>query len=221
MVKFKINIDRETLWKGCTLTSIAHAITVAHYPEFSYEHTWDGYNYNVQDGSGAQGTVTFHPEYCVVGLQDFESERIENIGDAVMYFEEAPDKVIEIAKNETLQYLLTEEDGKIPLITTAFWIEENVAYSMDRIEDIEANGGLLLEKQMMDSISAMEILEEEFDMNKEQLELLKLVYEKKIQNPNKVITLSKKEVSMIGTDDKEGLEESKASFEQINITWEF
>ncbi|KKZ95955.1 MULTISPECIES: hypothetical protein [Bacillus] len=58
-------------------------------------------------------------------------------------------------------------------------------------------------------------------MKKEQLELLKLVYEKKIQNPNKIITLSKKEVSMIGTDDKEGLEESKASFKQINITWEF
>ncbi|MES1052061.1 hypothetical protein FOA24_22960 [Bacillus thuringiensis] len=91
---------------------------------------------------------------------------------------------------------------------------------MNRIENIEANGGLLLERQMMYSISAMEILEG-FYMNKEQLELLKFVYEKKIQNPNKVITLSKKEVSIIGTDDKGRLEESKASFEQINITWEF
>ncbi len=47
-----------------------------------------------------------------------------------------------------------------------------------------------------------------------------LLYERKIQSPNKVIKLSENEISMIGTDNVEGLQESKASFEQINITWE-
>ncbi|MED1304715.1 hypothetical protein BK704_07685 [[Bacillus thuringiensis] serovar konkukian] len=222
MVKFKINVDREKLWNGCILTSIAHAISVAHYPEFSYENTWDGFNYNIQNGSGAQGTITFHPEYCVIGLQDFESERVNKKVDALIYFEEAPEKVIEIARKETLQYLLEGEDEEDtrPLITTGFWIEKSGAYSMERIEDMEDNGGLLLEKQLMDTTSAIELLEEEYELTEEQLELLMLLYERKIQSPNKVIKLSENEISMIGTDNVEGLQESKASFEQINITWE-
>ncbi len=47
-----------------------------------------------------------------------------------------------------------------------------------------------------------------------------LLYERKIQSPNKVIKLSENEIAMIGTDNVEGLQESKSSFEQINITWE-
>ena len=39
----------EELWQGCILASIAHAIMVAHYPELSNEHSWDGINYNIQD----------------------------------------------------------------------------------------------------------------------------------------------------------------------------
>ncbi len=45
------------------------------------------------------------------------------------------------------------------------------------------------------------------------------MYERKIQNPNETIKLSKEEVAMIGTDDSEGLEVSKALFEEMNITW--
>ena len=34
MSKYKLHIDREQLWKGCVLNSIAHAINVAHCPDF-------------------------------------------------------------------------------------------------------------------------------------------------------------------------------------------
>ncbi len=46
------------------------------------------------------------------------------------------------------------------------------------------------------------------------------MYEKKIQRPNEEIKLSKEEVEMIGTEDSEGLEASKESFAEMNITWE-
>ncbi|MGL9672052.1 hypothetical protein U9990_15790, partial [Lactiplantibacillus plantarum] len=58
------------------------------------------------------------------------------------------------------------------------------------------------------------------ELTEEQIELLQLVYEKKIQRPNEEIKLSKEEVAMIGTEDSEGLEVSKESFEEMNITWE-
>ena len=107
----------------------------------------------------------------------------------------------------------------MPFITAAFWIEESGAYSIDSFEEIEEHGGSLLEIPLLNLHSAMERLEEEYELTEEQIELLQLVYERKIKNPNEEIMLSKEEVAMIGTDDSEGLEVSKDSFEEMNITW--
>ena len=174
----------------------------------------------MQDSQGGQGTITFHPNYTIVCLQDVNSERIDEWIDAENYFEGAPSEVIHIAKEETLQYILEEVEGEtVPFITTAFWIEDSGAYSIDSFEEMEEHGGFLLEIPLLDLQSAIERLEEEYELTEEQIELLQLVYERKIKNPNEEIMLSKEEVAMIGTDDSEGLEVSKDSFEEMNITW--
>ncbi|PFN85613.1 hypothetical protein COJ67_19585 [Bacillus thuringiensis] len=221
MSKYKLHIDKEQLWKGCVLNSIAHAINVAHCPDFSHESSWDGFNYSMQDSQGGQGTITFYPNYTIVCLQDVNSERIDEWIDAKNYFEGAPSEVIDIAKEEALQYVLEEVEGEtVPLITTAFWIEDSGAYSIDSFEEMEEHGGFLLEIPLLDTESAIERLEEEYELTEEQIELLQLVYKKKIQSPNEEIKLSKEEIAMIGTEDSEGLEFSKESFEEMNITWE-
>ncbi|WP_242311080.1 hypothetical protein [Bacillus cereus group sp. BfR-BA-01331] len=221
MNKYKLHINKEQLWKGCILKSIADAIFVAHAPDFSHESSWDEFNYSMQYSQGGQGTITFHPNYTIVCIQDVNSERIDEWIDAVNYFEGAPSEVLEIAKEEALQYVLEEVEGEtVPFITTAFWIDDNGAYSIDSFEEMEEHGGFLLEIPLLDTESAMERLEEEYELTEEQLELLQVVYERKIQNPNKEIKLSKEEVAMIGTDDEEGLEVCKDSFEEMNITWE-
>ncbi|PGA90947.1 hypothetical protein [Bacillus toyonensis] len=201
--------------------SIADAINVARYPDFSHESSWDGFNYSMQDSQGEQGTITFHPNYTIVCLQDVNSERIDEWIDAENYFEGAPSAVIDIAKEEAFQYVLEEVQGEtVPFITTAFWIEKSGAYSNDSFEEMEEHGGFLLEIPLLDTESAIDRLEEEYELTAEQIELLQFVYERKIQNPNEEIKLFKEEVEMIGTDNSEGLEVSKASFEEMNITWE-
>ncbi|KXI76275.1 hypothetical protein ACS52_17745 [Bacillus cereus] len=221
MSKYKLHIDREQLWKGCILNSIANAIFVAHDPDLSHESSWDGCNYSMQDSQGGRGTITFHPDYTIVCLQDVNSERMDEWIDAANYFEGAPSEVLEIAKEEALQYVLEEVEGEtVPFITTAFWIEDSGAYSIDSFEEMEEHGGFLLETPLLDKESAMERLEEEYELTEEQIELLQIVYERKIQSKNEEIILSKDEVAMIGTDDSEGLEVSKVSFKEMNITWE-
>ena len=50
--------------------------------------------------------------------------------------------MIEIAKEEALQYVLEEVEGEtVPFITTAFWIEDSGAYSIDSFEEMEEHGG--------------------------------------------------------------------------------
>lgn len=82
------------------------------------------------------------------------------------------------------------------------------------------NGGFLLARQVMDLDEAIEAWKEYYNMSKQQCDLLKSVYKRKVNNPYSVLTLSIEEISLIESDDEEGLNESRVSFEEIGIQWE-
>jgi hypothetical protein len=206
------------LWNGCILASITHAIMVAHYPYLSNEHSWDGFNYNVQDSEGSRGTVTFQNKYLVAAFRNDKS--LLGKFKSKDFFQGAPEKIIETAKNETLQYLLESVNGKdIPLITTAFFSSENHIYSLDSFDSMLENGAGLLKRQVMELNLAIESWEEYYEMTEKQINLLKNVYQRKVSNPYGKIVLSLNEINLIGTDDEEGLNESKTSFGEIGIDW--
>ncbi|PEC50242.1 hypothetical protein [Bacillus sp. AFS096315] len=216
----KLNWDRNQLWEGCILASIAHAIMVAHYPDISHEQSWDGFNYSVQDSSGTRGTITFHPNFLVGAFRNENSERALEYINAIEYIKDAPEKAKEVASEEALLYLLDEIDGKtVPVITTAFWGNLDEIYSHDTYEDFIKNGGFLIERQIDNMENAINEWEEEYEMSETQIVLLKSIFKRKIENPTKEIVLSEKEIQMIGSEDEEGLSESRISFEELGITW--
>lgn len=208
----------EQLWNGCILASIAHAIMVAHYPYLSNEHSWDGFNYNVQDSEGIRGTVTFQKNNLVAAFRN--DETVPRNFSSLDFFQGAPDKIIEIAKAETLQYLLESVNGKdIPLITTAIWGNGNQIFSLDTFDIMIENGGGLLERQVMEFHEAIESWQEYYEMTVEQITLMKNIYQRKISKPNEKIVLSLNDINLIGTVDEEGLNESRISFSEIGIDW--
>jgi hypothetical protein len=216
----RLNWDREQLWKGCILASLAHAIMVAHYPEMSHEQSWDGFNYNVQDSSGTRGTITFHPNYLVGAFRNEYSERVSKYIDAHDYFLGAPEEANLLAVNETLQYLLEDIDGKtVPIVTTAFWSYSDGIYSKDKFGDFFENGGFLIERQVTNFETAINEWKEDFEMSETQVNLLRSVFESKISNPTGDIVLNEDEIKMIESDNEEGLNESRISFEEIGIRW--
>ena len=213
-----LNWNRESIWQGCILASIAHAIMVAHYPELANEHSWDDINYNVQDSSGARGTITFHPKHFVGAFRNENSER-EYI-EALDYLNSAPEEVNQLAVNETLQYLLDEIDGEtVPVITTAFWGVDAGVYANDKFEDFIENGGFLIEIQTKDIVTAIIEWKEYYEMSKSQFNLLRSIFERKISNPEGEIILTEGEIRMIGIYDEEGINQSRISFEEIGIKW--
>jgi len=219
----KLNWKIDQLWNGCMLASIAHAIMVAHYPELSNEHSWDGINYNVQDSAGIRGTITFHPEFCVAAFCNDNSDRIttDTFTNVSEYFKGAPQEIVKLAEEEALQYLLHNVNGKtIPVITTAFWGSKNELFTGDSFDLMMQNGAVLLERQLMDSDLSIKAWKEYYDMSERQVDLLKLIFMQKIANPKDIISISKKEVEMIGANEEEGLNESRESFEEIGIECE-
>lgn len=216
-----LEFKREKLWKGCILASIAHAIMVAHYPEISNEHSWDGINYNVQDSDASRGTITFQPKFCIGAFRDESKINfIPNHKQAIEHFVGAPIEIKTLANNETLQYLLDDIDGKVnPVITTAFWGVEEEIFSMDLFDKVYINGGHLLSKQLMNFNEAIRAWTEYYDMDNNQCKLLKRVFKERILGKN--IILNKSDIRLIGTNDLEALEESRISFEEMGIKFFF
>lgn len=206
------------LWEGCMLASIAHAIMVAHYPELSNEHSWDGINYNVQDSMGSRGTITFDTKYCVGAFCNIRSERFKGIKNVKTYLGSAPKAVVELAENEALQYLLENVGGKvIPIITTAFWAEDGNYFTRDTTEELYHNGVFLLERQLMDFNKSVESWVKYYDMSAKQSNLLRKIAKERIKQKSGTIILSKEDVEQIGVGDLEMLEESEISFKEIGI----
>lgn len=217
---FKLPISKETLWQRCILTSISHAISTANNPDFSYEHSWDGLNYNLQDSHGTRGTITFYHQLVVAAFRNERSERLYETKNAMAYFADAKEEAKLIAKNETLQYLLEENDGCIkPLITTVFWGEKDV-YSCDDYEAFTSQSGDMLTIQFMEFDKAVEALIEVHDFSTKQTQLLLSLYERKIDNPEVEIVMTRSEISMLESEDEEGLEESEVLFNELGIVWD-
>jgi len=222
-IQNKLNISIDELWNGCILASIAHAIMVAHYPDFSSEQSWDGINYSVQDYEGMRGTVTFYNEYCVAAFRNENSIRLTEplkYANAHKYFKGANSEILNLAENEALQYLLDDVDGKAtPIITTAMWGDESILYTNDTNEEFLSNGGSLLYRQMMDVESAISAWKEYYDMTEQQIVLLKSIYKRKIEAPMELIKLFRQDIELIGIINQDGLDECHKSFEELNIRW--
>lgn len=211
---------KEELWQGCRLASIVHATMTAHYPDFSHEQSWDGMNYNMQDSQGARGTITFSSDYCVAAFRDDSSECLNDSKEALDFFNGAPQAVIELAQEETLQYLLYDIDGSMqPSITAAFWSDGNALYSNDDVEELLENGAFLLKKQLLNTEDALEAWQEDLEMSEEQRSLVESIYERMVKDSQQNIFLTKQEISMIDSDDPEGLHESETSFQELGIRW--
>ncbi len=212
--------NMEKLWEGCMLASIAHAIMVAHYPELSNEHSWDGINYSIQDGEGTRGTITFDIEYCIGVFRNENSDRMKIIHNAKEYFVGATEEIVNLAENEALQYILEKVGDKlIPIITTSFWGDREKIFTVDSTEEIYNNGAFLLERQLLDLDTSIESWVEYYDMSEQQCDLLRSIFNRKINRKSEDVVLSRYDIQQIGSDNIEGLEQSKISFEEIGILW--
>ena len=214
----KLKFKKNDLYNGCLIGAIAHAIIVGRYPELSYEQSWDGINYNLVGDNGIRGTITFNGEECVAAFRNEKNINDNEIENALSFFEEAPESIKSIAKNETLLYLLEiVNKKKVPLITAGFWSEgENIVTSCSE-EEIILNGMSIIEKQIMPIEKSILEWKEYYEMEEEEIELLKIIYKKIKTNNGEEIILSKNEIKILGELEEEGLEELKNSFKEMNI----
>lgn len=152
-------------------------------PLFAYAQSWDGINYSFHHGS-SRGTITFDlPNKVLAGaIRDEKSQRISwyPAFKAIEFFDEAPCSAKALSSSEALEYLLDEIDGIIaPVITTAFWSEDDHITISDSMEDFVANGGEFVADILVPMPELRAYWEEQYDLTAQELEIVDALFQLK------------------------------------------
>lgn len=185
----------QDFYKKCIFVSIINAIMALEFSDYSSLHSWDGNNYSFNDWQGIRGTVTFNNNICVAACRNEKSKRLKNYKPANSYFKNAPQSILGLAEDETLQYLLENIKGQdVPLITAAFWVIDGNLVSIDKKNDLYDNGIRVLDKQLFSSMS--EIIEncvKDYRMSKKQIDFANYLFDLKIITQEKQLIYVKKQ----------------------------
>jgi len=224
----KLNFKIEDLFRGCILSGIANAITIAFNPNATNiinDYRWNSVNYSIENNSNIYSTITFYDKYCVAIFRDKNSKRVlsNEFEDPKEYFKGALNIIQTIARELTLSdrfYLLGVKN--IPKVTTAFWGYKNVIFSVDTYEDIMQNGGEIIRNQILPYEETLEIFKKEYGIEDKQINLLEEIYLRKMQNLEDIIVLTERERNMIDSSSytKEEMFKIEYTFGKIGIYWE-
>lgn len=199
-----IPVNPHRLYEGCMFAAIVHAVTAGEYPELSYEHSWDGYNYSMNNSQGCRATITFHPKYIVAVFQ--ESSKCDLRRSAYDDLTEMPEEILEIARSEALMYVRRDREGEaVPVITAAFWGTWEELRSGQTWEEIVENGGHIIERQLMGRDQAWAWWDDYYGLNNSQMDLIASLYKRKMENHGEKIYLLAEEMDFLCGDPNECL----------------
>lgn len=201
------------LWEGSILHTIFHAVFIMAYPELSHEVSWDGKNYNRQNSSGARGTVTFDGNRVVGAFFDAKSPRspYHALGSYNLeaYFAGIPSDLLQLAREQTLQYVLDDFGGiVVPVITAAFWAPEGSLTAVEPWSAVIANGAHLVAVESQETAAGFIHWTDEYGLLDHQVELIESLFSRKIATPSARIPLTQHEIAIMQTNGNAGEAES-------------
>ncbi len=207
-------ITSAKLFRGCMISSIAHAIMMNVYPEFAYEQSWDGHCFSMQDGSGARGTISFYKNLCVGAIRNEKSFLYYNNDIEQKLMSKWSETVKTLARKDALQYVLDEQDGIVqPVVSTMFWAGKcrcSIANSKNCKDDWELFYPLLLSKS-----KAIAYWGEYYEMDSSSIRLLCELVNLKGNDLYKQIHLNDEQIKLLPSSCI--LKECIDSFQEIGI----
>lgn len=208
----KININPKELYQGCMFAAIIHAVLVGEYPELNYEHSWDGFNYCMNNSQGCRAIITFHPQCVIAVFQDVKKINLnKNVYD---YINGMPKDILKIAEEEALLYVLDNINGETkPVITAAFWGTWDELFSNQSWDDIWENGGYIINNQLLSHQDSFVQWDDYYGLSDGQMNLVESLFERKIIKGETEIHLTPEEMkNLYGK-----IEECEESLRELNI----
>lgn len=206
-----IYMTRNIIYYNCIFSSIAHAIMINMYPELSYEQSWDRINFSFNNGNGLRGTITFDKNECIGAIRNENNTAINDIEKLKYLTRNIPSNLIDLAFEETFQYLLEVHKGTlVPSVTSVFAFDNSGIIMNIGDNDIE---DLIWFNSDINKL--IEHCREYYAMTEEQIKLTISIFKRKLLSPNQALIINKYE--LINVFDKNIHNESEISLNEIGI----
>lgn len=193
-----MNITKNDIFDGCLLASIVHSVMTNLYPDFSYEQSWDGTNYSINNSCGIRGTITFENDFCVGGIRNENAKMIfcrNRIQECMHNF---PLDVVQKAYDEALQYLLLDIDGvATPCVTSVFWADRTMFHYVDKFVDNVKKDFTLFENIILPKKVAIKRWQEYYEINSNVIRLIDSLYQLKAKDFHSPIKLNERQKELI------------------------
>lgn len=188
MNKIFDKITADNLYRRCIYAAIAHGIMNGRYPDLTAEQSWDGSNYSFQDFCGVRGTVSFSDKAFVCL---FRNDRDFIIGEekiCSILLKGADEKILALARNEAMLYLLDDNNGTVaPAASAAFWSSGgHICSNQTESELLDLSGETLI-PFTLDNKKFAEYWAEYLEMTDEQQETLNEIYKQRIDSKGKML----------------------------------
>lgn len=215
---YNFNLTKEAAHSRVLYSSIAHAISLSKYPELSYEQSWDGNNFSIQDGSGVRGTISF-TDKLIVGA--FRSDRMidRNKVEASSYLKGASSQLISYAESETFRYLLDNINGVVvPSVTAVFFGENEEISSTDSLNDFKLLTDNLVDFIFLNEKENREYWIEQYEFSNDEINIIDELYQSRLLDPTDEIRVPHKILSSLDFISEDAKEEVEISLTELNIS---
>jgi hypothetical protein len=168
------------------------------YPELSYEQSWDGCNFSLNNGNGIRGTLTFLDNQCVGAIRNDYGNIFRGYNTILGLIKNIPSELRHIVQTDTLQYLLDYYGDEImPSITSIFWCDEcNFHWISDNTPSFERDFSLF-RTCVLPQRDAIAVLQAYYGMNSDSLALLDELFKIKCSCFSKRVVLNEQQKSKI------------------------
>lgn len=177
-----LNIPINELFDRCIYFSLGHAVYTCFNPLFSYEQSWDGLNYNFQNGY-SRGTISFDiTQNLVVGAARNDlcnRMKLYPQMNAIDLFATDLVEVKKLASKEALEYLYeTIDDCTKPMATVAMWSENESIVLSDSDEVFNANGGEFISVLLGTRENMMDYLVDSYEFKDREISVIDYFFDK-------------------------------------------
>lgn len=189
--------SRKFVYSRCLLAMISHAVMINKFPDLSYEQSWGGCNYSINNES-CKAIITFQKNICVGAIRNYGSHQIsgENIFEQLTV--DFPENVQNLLKDEALQYLLEDVEGKaISVVSSVFWCDDKNLYFSSVDSESKRNDIDQMLPYLTKFKKSLDHWVDYFEMDKHNKSLCLSLYRKKLGNFEKDIYLNKKQLQKI------------------------
>ncbi|MDE6593978.1 MAG: hypothetical protein K2K57_13080 [Oscillospiraceae bacterium] len=181
-------ITAEKFYQRCIYAAVAHGIMNGKFPDLSAEQSWDGSNYSFMNFCGVRGTVSFSDKAFVCIFRNDRDFIIgaENLCSA--FLKGADEKLLGLARNEAMLYLLDDNNGKVaPAASAAFWSSGgHICSNQTESELFELSEETLI-PFTLDNKKFAEYWADYLEMTDEQKETVNEIYKLRIDSKGRII----------------------------------